>query len=140
MPPKFLIVYDLADEATSKALNRHLNILKVTKRMRVYNVHEALPGEDPLTRAQAEMQDTDWIVALVTVNLLNSADWFGLVYSALEAGRKVVPIRVSKADLEGTGLEKLRFLPNKGLAVSEFPLPDDAYAEVVSELKKLLVA
>lgn len=138
LPPKFLIVYDLADDAAAKALNRHLNILKVTKRMRVHNVHEALPGEDPIARTRKELQDTDWIVVLVSVNLLNSPDWFGLVFDALEAKRKIIPIRVSQADLEGTGLEKLRSLPNKGLALSDFSLPDDAYAEIVAELKKLL--
>jgi hypothetical protein len=50
----------------------------------------------------------------------------------------MIPIRIEKADLEGTGLEKLKSLPSMGKAVSECANTDSAYAEIVSELKKLL--
>ncbi len=137
--PKFVVIYDLADDSHCKLLNKYLNILKITKKIRVYNVHEALAGEDVMSRANAEMADADYLVALVTVNLLNSPDWFGLVYDALQNGRRVIPIRVEIADYEGTGLEKLRPLPT-GKAVSEFPNADAAYNSIVTEMKKLLPA
>jgi endonuclease G len=135
--PKFVVIYDLADDNHSKLLNKYLNILKITKKIRVYNVHEALAGEDVMARAHTEMADADYLVALVTVNFLNSPDWFGVVYEALQNSRRVIPIRVEIADYEGTGLEKLRPLPT-GKAVSEFPNADAAYNSIVTELKKLL--
>jgi V8-like Glu-specific endopeptidase len=136
--PKFLVVYDMADSAQCQLLNKHLNVLKITKKIRVYNVHEALAGEEPFARAEQELADADYILALVTVNLFGSAEWFGLVFSALEAGRRVIPIRVEKADFEGTGLDKLKTLPSVGRAVSDFPTANDAYADIATELKKLL--
>lgn len=135
--PKFVIIYDEADQAHSTMLNRQLNVLKILKKIRVYNVYDA-GGDELLARAKAEMADADYLVVLITVNLFNSPEWFGLVYEALGEGRRFIPIRIEKADFEGTGLEKFRALPTMGRAVSDFANPDAAYADIVSELKKLL--
>lgn len=134
--PKFVILYAEEDADYSKMLNKHLNILKFTKKIRVYNVYEAL-GEDVFARAQAEMADGDYLIALITVNLLNS-EWFGVLYEAIGEGRRIIPVRMEQADFEGTGLEKLRSLPSMNRAVSQFKNPDDAYIDIVTELRKLL--
>ncbi len=135
--PKFVIIYDLEDSNSAKMLNKHLNVLKIMKKIRVYNVQEAL-GEDTLERARKEMADADYLLVLITVNLFNSPDWFELVYNAMGEGRRIIPVRIEKADFEGTGLEKLRSLPSMNRAVSEFKNIDDAYVDIVSELRKLL--
>lgn len=136
--PKFVVIYDMADSAQCQMLNKHLNVLKITKKIKVYNVQEALPGEDPLLRAAKELADADYVLALVTVNLFNSSEWFGMVYTALEEGRSIIPIRIEKADYDGTGLEKMKSLPTMGRSISDFPTMDAAYTDVVAELKKLL--
>lgn len=137
--PKFAVLYDIADSTQADLLAKHLNILKVTKRLRLHFVHrDTQPGEDPMVRAQQELADSDYILALSTVNLFNS-DWFGLLYESLEKGSRIIPVRVQKVDLEGTGLEKLRSLPTLDRVVTDFPSLDNAYADVVNELKKLLV-
>ncbi len=115
--PKFVVIYDLADSAFSKMLNKHLNVLKITKKIRVYNVHETLAGEEVLARANAELADADYLLVLVTVNLFNSPEWFELVYNLIGEGRRIIPIQVEKADFEGTGLEKLKSLPSMNRAV-----------------------
>ena len=135
--PKFVIVYDLADTPKSDLLNKHLNVLKFTRKIRVYNVQEAIGG-DLLAAAETELADADYLLVLVTVNIFNSPQWFELVSKALEQGRRVIPILVEKADYDGTGLEKLRSLPSLGRAVSDFPNLDAAYADIVTELRKLL--
>lgn len=134
--PKFVIVYDLADSPQCQLLNKHLNVLKFTKRIRVYNVQETVG--DLLASAEAELREADYLLVLVTVNIFNSPEWFDLVSKALEQGRRVIPILIEKADYDGTGLEKLRSLPSLGRAVSDFPNLDAAYADIVMELKKLL--
>lgn len=137
--PKFVVIYDLADSEHCKFLNKHLNVMKITKRIRVYNVHEALAGEDVLARANAEIADADYLLVLVTVNLFDSAEWFELVYNSMGEGRRIIPIQLEKADFEGTGLEKLKSLPSMNRAVSDFKgNPDAAYVDIVTELKKLL--
>jgi|GEM_PF-617987 len=137
-PVKFIVLYDIADDAQCKLLNKHLNILKITKKIRVYNVHEGLGGTNVVADAERELSEADYILALVTVDLLNSTDWFGMLFSAYESGRRIIPIRIGKADFEGTGLEKLRSLPSQGRTVSDFATPDAAYMDIVTELKKLL--
>jgi len=136
--PKFLVIYDIADSMQSQMLNKHLNVLKITKKIRIYNVQEALGGEDSIARAQAELAEADYILALVTVNLFNSTEWFGMLHEAMENGRRIIPIRIEKADYEGTGLEKMKSLPTMGRTISDFATLDAAYTDVVSELKKLL--
>ncbi|MEO6760426.1 MAG: hypothetical protein ABIO24_13290, partial [Saprospiraceae bacterium] len=118
-------------------LNKYLNILKITKKIRVYNVQEAL-AEDLLVRAETELADADYLLALVTVNLFNSPDWFGLLFTAMEQGRRVIPIRIEKIGYEGTGLERLLSLPTLNRAVGDFPTLDAAFADIVGELRKLL--
>jgi hypothetical protein len=135
--PKFVVIYDPADEPHCKMLNRHLNVLKIMKKIRVYNVNETL-GTALVAQAKAEMADADYLLVLITVNLFNSTDWFEVVYEALGEGRRMIPIRIEKADFDGTGLEKLKSLPSMGKAVSDFANADSAYADIVGELKKLL--
>ena len=136
--PKFVVIYDQADQEYATQINRHLNILKITGKIRVYNVNDALGGDNLLERAQQEWADADYMLALITVNLFNSPDWFGMVYEALGEGRRVIPIRIQRADYEGTGLEKLRSLPTQNRAVSDFANADEAYVDIVSEIKRLL--
>ncbi len=135
--PKFVIVYDIDDSLKAQMLNKHLNVLKFTKKIRVYNVQEAT-GDDLLVAAETELADADYLLVLVTVNIFNSPQWFELVSTALAQGRRVIPILIEKADYDGTGLEKLRSLPSLGRAVSDFPNQDAAYADIVTELKKLV--
>ncbi len=135
--PKFVVIYAAEDEQHCKMLNRHLNVLKMMKKIRVYNVNEVL-GTELVSQAKAEMADADYLLVLITVNLFNSAEWFEVMYNALGEGRRMIPIRIEKADFEGTGLEKLKSLPSMGKAVSDFPNADSAYADIVGELKKLL--
>lgn len=138
VPPLFLVVYALDDDASAKMLNKHLNVLKITKKIKVYNVHESKGGEDVLSEAQGMLEQADYILALVSVNLFNEPDWFAMVYEALENGKRVVPVKLEKTDWEGTGLEKRKSLPSLNRTVSDFPSADAAWADVVAELKKLL--
>lgn len=136
--PKFVIIYDIADSDQCKMLNKHLNILKITKKIRVHNVQDVLGGENPLERANQEIADADYLLVLITVNLFNSPEWFELVFNAMGEGKRIIPVRMEQADFEGTGLEKLRSLPSMNRAVSQFKNPDDAYVDIVTELRKLL--
>ncbi|MDX2134845.1 MAG: trypsin-like peptidase domain-containing protein [Saprospiraceae bacterium] len=135
--PKFLIVYDLADETPAKNLKKHLNISILTKKLKAHFVHEVPAGDDPLERARQEMADSQYIVALISVNLFNSPDWFALVLEAMGNGRSVVPVRLSPVNLDGTGLETRKSLPSRNRTVQDFPTEDAAFTDVVEGLKGL---
>jgi V8-like Glu-specific endopeptidase len=136
--PKFVVLYDLSDDAQCKLLNKHLNVLKITKKIQVYNVNDVLAGVDPIAQAHQELASADYLVVLLTVNLLNSPDWFGMAYDALQNGRRIIPIRIGKVDIDDTGFEKLSTLPTLNRTVADFPNPDAAFLDIVGELKKLL--
>ncbi|TNE60591.1 MAG: TIR domain-containing protein [Bacteroidetes bacterium] len=136
--PKFVVVYDNQDTPHLEALKRHLFILKATKKIRLYNVHEAGAGEDIQARAATELSDADYILVLITPNLFNTETWFNLVIEALANGKRVIPVYIEKLDIDGTGLEKLKSLPTMNRTVSDFPNTDAAYADIVTEIKKLL--
>lgn len=135
-PPKFIILYDIADDAVCKTLNKYLNILKMTKKIQVYNIHEGLGGSDVVSDAQRELAAADYILTLMTDNFVGS-EWMGMAWEAAEAKRRVVPIRIGKIDYGGTGLEKLRALPTQNRTLADFATPDAAYADIVAEIKRL---
>jgi len=135
--PKFVMIYAPEDEAHAKLLNKHLNLLKITKKLTVYNVQEP-NGVDLVQQATEEIKNADFLLVLITVNLFNAPDWFELVFNALGENRRMIPIRIEKADFEGSGLEKFKSLPSMGKAVSDFSTLDSAYADIVLELRRLL--
>lgn len=136
--PKFVVVYDAQDTPHCQALNRHLFILKATKKIEVFNIHEALVGKDLELQAQAQITSADYIIVLITPNLFNTEIWFQMLVEALAQGKRIIPIYIEKLDLEGTGLEKLRSLPTMNRTVSDFPNVDAAYADIITEIKKLV--
>ena len=138
-PPLFVIYYDLADDASAKALSKHLNILRITNKIKTYSIQEALAGENAMVRAKTEMEASKYILALVSSNLFNAPDWFGVLFEVLHSNSKtIIPIRLDQTDWSGTGLEKLRSLPTLNRSVSDFSLLDNAYADIVAEIRKLL--
>lgn len=137
LAPKFVVVFDHADLAHFQTLNRHLFILKANKKIRLYQVHEAL-GQDIYARAESELNDADYVLALITSNIFNDGAWYELIMKALQTGKRVIPVRIEKFDIEGSGLEKLKSLPTMNRSVSDFPNIDSAFADIVAEIKKVV--
>lgn len=137
---KFAIFYDEQDEARAEQLNKHLTVLKMRKAIEVYNVHQTIGGVETLAAAEVAIQYADYLLLLISSNIFNqNAIWLTTTLSALEKGKKVVPIRIDKADLEGTGLEKLRALPSLNRTVTDFANEEQAYSEIVEEVKRLVL-
>ncbi|MFN4079675.1 MAG: trypsin-like peptidase domain-containing protein [Saprospiraceae bacterium] len=137
-PLKFVLAYDVADADGAKRLQKHLNVLKLQKKIALYDVHADLKSGDVMAEAQAQMADADYLLILVSADFLGS-DWLGLALQAQE-GRKppIIPIRLNEAVLDYTGLEKLRTLPTLNRVISQFPNPDAGFLDVVNELRRLL--
>ena len=76
---------------------------------------------------------------LITSNIFNDGTWYELIMKALEAGKRVIPVRIEKFDIDGSGLEKLKSLPTMNRTVSDFPNTDSAFADIVAEIKKVVV-
>ena len=61
-----------------------------------------------------------------------------MLSKALDLKKRVIPILIGKVDMEGTGLDNLKSLPSQGRSVSDFRNQDEAYADIVAEIKRLL--
>lgn len=135
--PKFVVVFDAADLPHYQTLNRHLFILKANKKIQLYQVHEVL-GEGQLERAESELSGADYVLVLITSNIFNDENWYHLIMKALDAGKRVIPVKITNYGIEGSGLEKLRSLPTMNRSVADFPNADAAYADIVAEIKKVI--
>lgn len=138
-PPKIVMVYDLQDEPRAAQLNKHLTVLKLTKKIGVYNVQKVAAGEDVIASADREIASADFVFTLISSNLFNEeALWLIKSLDAIGAGKKVIPVLLDKTDIDGTGLEKLRSLPSLNRTVTDFPNPEAAYSDIVEEIKRLI--
>jgi V8-like Glu-specific endopeptidase len=136
--PKFVILYDINDSMAAKTLSKHLAILKFTKKLRLYDVHSDLkPGEDMHVRINEELMDAKFAVCLITPNFANDEIIFGITLS-LPKGVALIPLKIEKTNLDGTGIEKLKSLPSLGRAVSDFNNTEAGFADIAENLKKLL--
>jgi V8-like Glu-specific endopeptidase len=136
--PKFIILYDLNDSTAAKTLSKHLAILKFTKKLRLYDMHtDVKPGEDLLVRLNEELLDAKFAICLITPNFASSEDVFSTALS-LPKGVSLIPIKIEKTNLDGTGIEKLKSLPTLGRVVTDFNTSEAGFADIAENLKKLI--
>jgi hypothetical protein len=134
----FLVLYAEEDEVHANNLNKHLFLLKRSGQITLHLLHkDALAGEDPWRKAQDQLPRTDYVLCLLTANFLSSEL---LLNFALSSGKRLIPILVNHVSMEGSGMEKLRSLPGNQRAIADFPNEDQAYREVVDELRRLIPA
>jgi len=135
---KLFILCSQEDERTSQTLNKHLAVLKNSKSISVYNsVSDIVAGEDWSRRIKDELNAADFILPIISVNLLASDYTYGLLRDAMTSGKRIVPILAKRVDIEGTGLEQLRSIPSQGRWISDFKDEDEAYSDIVREIKRL---
>lgn len=138
--PKFLIVYDVSAEPQATRLNKFLFLLKRSGKMSTYNVYADLQAGDPVEEAKNQLADTDYILCLMTLDLMFNMDWLDFIWNARDAGKRVIPIRVADISLQDSGLEKFKSLPSQNRTISNFNSEDAAFTDIVTEIRKLLPA
>jgi hypothetical protein len=135
--PKFALIYHDGDHIPASELKMHLNILVMANKIELYDVNTDPTGGDPVGEAAQACESADFFLVLITAKYFASK-WKTVVEKALSDNKRVVPIRLKKLDYEGTGLDKLNPIPTRGRAVSDFDDPDEAYTDIVSEIKRLI--
>lgn len=136
---KFVLLYDPQDAASANQLNKHLTILRLTGKIDVFAVHQSTADEEINIMAEKAIDRAHYVLALISPNIFNNeAFWLGMMLQALEKGKKLIPIRLERTDLEGTGIEGVRGLPALGKTVSEYSNRELAFSEMVDEIKRLL--
>lgn len=138
--PKFMIVYDVSAEPQATRLNKFLFLLKRSGKMSTYSVYSDLKAGDPVEEAKNHLKDTDYILCLMTLDLMFNMDWLDFIWNARDAGKRVIPIRVADISLQDSGLEKFKSLPSQNRTISNFNSEDAAFTDIVTEIRKLLPA
>jgi V8-like Glu-specific endopeptidase len=139
--PHLVLIYDAADSEAAKNLKKHLTGLTMAKKLTLYLVHQALAGEDVLSRASEEIAKADVVGLLISSNLYNDeAIWLAKAVELVDQNRRLVPIRVDDVSMQDFNIGRLRALPtNKTIAqVSRESSPDAAWKSVADELSAVL--
>ncbi len=136
---KFVLLYDPQDASNADQLNKHLTVLRLTGKIDVFAVHQTQATYSVEAMATKALERANYVLALISPNIFNTeALWLKIILQALEKGKKLIPIRLEKTDLEGTGIADIRGLPALGRTVSDYSNRDLAFSEMVDEIKRLL--
>jgi hypothetical protein len=140
MPVDVFVSYAPADEGLWRELQKHLSMLERTGVIRTWGAHKIDVGENWRDVVQAHLNSARVILLLLSADFFASDHCYdieveGALALAHEGKARVIPIRVRPYDWGAVPFERLRMLPVNGLPVTNWPNPEDAWAEVAREIR-----
>ena len=140
---KVFISYSHKDEAALGRLHTHLAVLDREGRIDEWFDREILAGGEIDAEVAERLETSGLFLLLVSPDFLASDYCVEReMERALERHRsgeaRVVPIIVEPCDWTSTPLRKLKALPRDGEPVSNWPNENNAYLDVVQELRRVL--
>lgn len=141
---KAFISYSHADERSLERLHKHLAMLQREGTLTTWVDHEILPGANLDDAIRQELDSSDLFLALVSPDYLASNYCYEKEFEyALEKSRagsiRVVPIVVEPSDWLSSPLRQFMALPKDGKPISEWTNANNAYLDVVTGLRRILV-
>ncbi|WP_437579271.1 protein kinase domain-containing protein [Sorangium sp. So ce887] len=143
MAVNVFISYAPADRSHLEALEAHLAALKRQGLVSTWHRGRIGAGAAREESSAAELSAAEVVLLLVSEAFLASDSCYEReLGSALERHRRgaarVVPILVRACDWEGTALAELQALPRDGGAVTSWANPDEAWRDVVQDIRAAL--
>lgn len=140
---KLFISYSHLDESYRQELEKHMVIMKYEGLIDSWHDRRILAGDELDPLIMAELEDAKVILCLVSADFLASPYCYTKeMERALERHEKkearVIPIIVEPCDWLHSPLKKLRSSPNDNRPISKFPNRNDAYLEVVTDIRAVL--
>ena len=142
---KAFISYSHKDAWAFDRLHTHLAMLRREGRIVEWLDRETLPGGAIDQEISEELDACDLFLPLVSPDYLASDycyEWE--MKRALErhnAGNVcVIPIIVEPCDWKASPLHRLKALPSDGKPVSEWTNQNNAFVDIVTELRRILIA
>lgn len=137
--------YALEDGALCTQLESHAAVLKGEGHIKGWSRRQLKAGDDPIKVIDSELRQADIIVLLVSVALFNvEGDFEEELNRVMERHRRgrarLIPVLVRPVSLSAQVLAQQAFLPKDGVAVTSWSNRDEAWAHVISELRKILIA
>lgn len=137
------ISYSHRDQAALGRLLTHLAPLRSEGLIDTWHDRQILAGERIDTEIDRELESCDLFLLLVSPDFLASDYCVNReMRRALERHRDgathVVPIIVEPCDWLSSLLSELKVLPRDGKPISEWPNPNNAYLDIVRELRRII--
>ena len=136
------ISYSHSDEAAVLRLRTHLATLRNEGTITEWYDRKILPGEDIDIMISRHLESSDLFLLLISPDFLAS-DYctkkeMKRALERHESGHaKVVPIIVEPCDWKNTTLASLKALPKDGKPVRQWRNEDEAYLDIVQELRRM---
>ena len=143
---KTFISYSHHDADVLSHLLDHLAVLRREEYIKEWYDRKILPGDDLDDKINEELEKADLILLLISPKFIASDYCVGReMKRALERNEakkaRVVPIIVESCDWELMhDLRRLKAIPKDGHPISKWSNPDDAYLDIVRELRFIIDA
>ena len=140
---KAFISYSHKNDAALERLHVHLAVLRREGRIDVWFDREILAGGEIDAEIDEQLEDCGLFLLLVSPDFLAS-DYcvereMERVLERHHAGEtRVIPIIVEPCDWTSSPLRKLKALPQNGKPISEWTNENNAYVDIVKELRRVL--
>lgn len=131
------------DEAFKDDLESHLSGLKNSGLIETWNDGMIMPGEDWEDQIRKHLETSQIILFLISANFMGSNYINDVeIKHAMERHQKdeiiIIPIIIKPCDWNSLPISKFQALPRGAKPISQWPDHDEAYLDVVSNLKRLL--
>ena len=145
MPKQIFFSYAYKDEAYRDELELHLSLLKRQGLLRGWHARKILAGEDFAAEIDANLQDADIILLLISPNFIASDYcWEKEMLYAIErheaGSAKVIPVFIRPCDWQTAPFAKIQGLPRNATPVSKWSDPDEAWLNVAQGIRAVIEA
>src|SRR5579859_4854737 len=135
--------YAQEDESQVNKLEKHLSVSKWQEHIITWHKRNISPGRESSSITNINLNTADIILLIVSADFLASAYHYGKeMQHALQRHEEgtacVVPILLRSVDWENAPFSKLQALPSNGISVSEWPLQEAAFVDIVQGIRKVI--
>ena len=143
-PIEVCCLYASDDEPLRRALEKHVSAMKRQGLISLWHDQQIAPGQDRIGAMDAHLNSAAIILLLVSPDFLASDDCYEVAlqramerHSRNEA--RVVPVLVRTVDYQGTLFAGLAALPTGDKAITSWVNQDEAWLDVASSLRRVMV-
>lgn len=140
---KAFISYSHKDAAALERLHVHLAMLKRDGLIETWFDREILAGEEIDAEIENQLESCELFLLLISPDFLASDYCYDKemtrAFERHDAGEaQIVPLIIEPCEWTSSRLRKLKAIPRDGKAVSEWTNENNAYLDIVTELRRLL--
>lgn len=137
------ISYSHKDAEILSRLHTHLAVLRRSGQISGWYDRSILAGGVIDTEISKELENCNLFLAIVSPDFLDSSYCYekemNRAFERHDAGQiRLIPIIVEPCDWIHTPLSRFKALPKDGKPISEWPNPNNAYQDIVSELRRIV--